>query len=160
MQSLQSVDEQYASGSVATGGGGGGAVPPSSPFFSSSASGSASGASSNWDASIPSTPAAYVGYNPTIGIGKMSLGSRYNTPRRGVVGLPGDAGDEEGEGEGMVVESERAHEKGGDGEGKVVVVDTMSAGVTVKAERDGVVVVVEAGEEGGERGVGGMDVDG
>jgi hypothetical protein len=28
-----------------------------------------------------------------IEIGKMSLESRYNTPRRGVVGLPGDEGD-------------------------------------------------------------------
>ena len=41
----------------------------------------------------------------------MSLGSRYNTPRGGVVGLPGDEGndhDDEGreDAEGMVVELE------------------------------------------------------
>jgi len=46
-----------------------------------------------------------------MGIRKMSLGSRYNTPRGGVVGLPGDEGndhDDEGreDAEGMVVELE------------------------------------------------------
>ena len=47
-----------------------------------------------------------------MGIGKVSLGSQYNTPRRGVVGLPGDEGDDhdDDEGregaEGMVVELE------------------------------------------------------
>ena len=34
---------------------------------------------------------------PTIGIGKTSLWSRYNTPRWGVVGLPGDGGDDHGD---------------------------------------------------------------
>jgi hypothetical protein len=82
---------------------------------------------------VPSTPGVYTpgyggGYNasnnnnstnigniPTIGIGKMSLGSRYNTPRRGVVGLPrGDNDNDNDEGaesaEGMVVESESGPE--------------------------------------------------
>lgn len=132
---MQSVDEGYAS--VAGGSNANANAPPSSPFFSS---GSVSGASSNWGSSIPSTPGVYTpgyggyaGYNannpsnhiPTIGIGKMSLGSRYNTPRRGVVGLPGD--EEVGEGtEGMVVESERRGVDRGEGDRgkKVLMVDT------------------------------------
>jgi hypothetical protein len=115
---------------------------------------------------VPSTPGVYTpgyggGYNasnnnstntnsgniPTIGIGKMSLGSRYNTPRRGVVGLSrgaDDDNDDEGgaEGaEGMVVEPEPELERGGeaDRERKVLMVDTTN---------------------GRGRGVGGMDVDG
>jgi hypothetical protein len=108
---------------------------------------------------VPSTPGVYTpgyggGYNasnnnstntnsgniPTIGIGKMSLGSRYNTPRRGVVGLSrgadDDNNDEEGA-EGMVVEPERGGEA--DRERKVLMVDTTN---------------------GRGRGVGGMVVDG
>jgi len=48
----------------------------------------------------------------TMGTGKMRLGSQYNTPRRGVVGLPGDEGDDHDDdggregAEGMVVELE------------------------------------------------------
>jgi hypothetical protein len=152
-------------------------APPSSPFSFTSSSGS--GASSNWgsSSSVPSTPGVYTpgyggGYNagstnnngniPTIGIGKMSLGSRYNTPRRGVVGLPrgdDDDGDEGAEGaEEMVVESQPEPERGGgeaNRERKVLMVDTTNG----KAQRAGIVVV--SGEDGeGERGGGGMDVDG
>jgi hypothetical protein len=91
----------------------------------------------------------------------MSLGSQYNTPRRGVVGLPrgdDDDGDEGAEGaEGMVVESQPEPERSGEGvdrERKVLMVDTMNG-------RGGGGVVVVGGEDG-ERvsGVSGMDVDG
>jgi len=156
-------------------------APPSWPFSFSSSSGS--GASSNWGSSsnVPSTPGVYTpgygggGYNasnnnstntgniPTIGIGKMSLGSRYNTPRRGVVGLPrgdDDGGDEGVEGaEGMAVEPEPEPEpeRGGEGadrEKKALMVDTTNG-------RGGRGVVVFGAEDAeGERGVGGMDVDG
>ena len=145
-------------------------APPSSPFSFSSGS----GASSNWgsSSSVPSTPGVYTpGYSggniPTIGIGKMNLGSRYNTPRRGVVGLPRGDDDEGDEGggaesvEGMVVEHEPEPEpeRGGeaDRERKVLMVDTTNG----KAQRGGIVVVgVEDGDGDRERGVGGMDVDG
>jgi hypothetical protein len=100
---------------------------------------------------------------PTIGIGKLSLGSRYNTPRRGVVGLPrgdDDDGDEGVEGaEGMVVESQTEPERGGgeaNRERKVLMVDMTNG-------RGGGGVVVVDGEDGEgerERGVGGMDMDG
>jgi len=156
-------------------------APPSSPFSFSSSSGS--GASSNWgsSSSVPSTLGVYTpgygngGYNagnnnstntntgniPTIGIGKMSLGLRYNTPRRSVVGLPrgdDDDGDEGAEGaEGMVVGPEPEPERGGEGadrEKKALMVDTTN-------ERGGRGVVVFGAEDAeGERGVGGMDVDG
>jgi len=130
---------------------------------------------------VPSTPGVYTpgygggGYNasntnatntntgniPTIGIGKMSLGSRYNTPRKGVVGLPvgdDDDGDEGAEGaEGMVVEPEPEPEHGGEGadrEKKTLMVDTTN-------ERGGRgVVVIGAEDAEGERCVSGMDVDG
>jgi len=152
-------------------------APPSSPFSFSSSSGS--GASSNWgsSSSVPSTPGVYTpgyggaGHNtsnnnstntgniPTIGIGKMSLGSRYNTPRRGVVGLPmGDNDDnDEGVAEGMVVEPEPEPEpeRGGeaDRERKVLMVDTTNG-------RGGCGVVVVGGEDENRDGVvGGMDVD-
>jgi hypothetical protein len=149
---------------------------PSSPFSFSSSSGS--GASSNWgsSSSVPSTPGVYTpGYGgagnsastnnngniPTVGIGKMSLGSRYNTPRRGVVGLPGDGGDDEAAAaesgpEGMVVESEPEAERGGEADRvrKVLMVDTTNG-------RGGGGVVVVGAEDGErESGVGGMDVDG
>jgi hypothetical protein len=153
-------------------------APPSSPFSFSSSSGS--GASSNWgsSSSVPSTPGVYTpgyggaGYNvgstnnngniPTIGIGKMSLGSRYNTPRRGVIGLPqgdDDDGDEGAEGaEGMVVEPESGPEpeRGGerDRERKVLMADTTNG------RGGGGVVVVSAEDGERESGVGGMDVDG
>ena len=99
-----------------------------------------------------------TGNIPTIGIGKMSLGSRYNTPR-GVVGLPmGDNDDnDEGGAEGMVVEPEPEPEpeRGGeaDRERKVLMVDTTNG-------RGGRRVVVVGGEDGDEDGVmGAMDVD-
>jgi hypothetical protein len=101
---------------------------------------------------------------PTIGIGKMSLGSRYNTPRRGVVGLPGDGGDDDAAAaaesgvEGMVVESQPEAERGGEADRvrKVLMVDTTNG------RGGGGVVVVGGGDGDGERerGVGGMDVDG
>ena len=120
-------------------------APPSSPFSFSSSSGS--GASSNWGSSLNVLsmlglyiPGYGTGYNmsnnntgniPMVGIGKMSLESRYNTPRRGVVGLPwgdDDDGDEGAEGvEGMVVEPEPEPEHGGEGadrEKKALMVDT------------------------------------
>ena len=180
---MGSVDEEY--GSVVGGGSNNNAnayfnakdttttanananAPPSSPFSFSSGS----GASSNWgsSSSVPSTPGVYTpGYSgggniPTIGIGKMNLGSRYNTPRRGVVGLPRGDDDEGDEGggaesvEGMVVEPEP--ERGGeaDRERKVLMVDTTNG----KVQRGAVVVVgVEDGDGDRERGLGGMDVDG
>ena len=157
-------------------------APPSSPFSFSS---SGSGASSNWgsSSSVPSTLGVYTpgyggaGHNVsnnnstntntgnilTIGIGKMSLGSRYNTPRRGVVGLPrgdDDNVDEGAEGaEGMVVEPQPEPEpecggEGADREKKALMVDTTNG-------RGGRGVVVFGAEDAeGERGVGGMDVDG
>ena len=115
---------------------------------------------------MPSTPGVYTpGYSGgnilTIGIGKMNLGSRYNTLRRGVVGLPQGNDDEGDEGggaesvEGMVVEPERGEEA--DRERKVLMVDMMNG----KVQRGGVVVVgVEDGDGERERGVGGMDMDG
>jgi len=153
-------------------------APPSSPFSFSTCSGS--GASSNWgsSSSVPSTPGVHTpgygsGYNasnnnstntgniPTIGIGKMSLGSGYNTPRRGVVGLPRGDDDDIDEGaegvEGMVVEPEPEPERGGEGadrEKTALMVDTTN-------ERGGHGVVVFGAEDAeGERGVSGMDVDG
>ena len=99
---------------------------------------------------------------PTIGIGKMSLGSRYDTPRRSVVGLPGDDGDERGdgseEGEGMVVERDPRDIR--DFGRKGLMVDTV--GVKEEEQRGmGRVVVVDSdsGDEERERGVCGMDVD-
>ncbi|KAJ3511069.1 hypothetical protein NLJ89_g4307 [Agrocybe chaxingu] len=120
-----------------------------SPFFS--------GASTNWGSSIPSTPGgAYTPVNSSfsyagnasspgaihIPIGSMSLGSRYNTPKSAVVGLP----DEEEEGED---EAGRRVEK-------------MEVVNTKPVERAGGVKVVgvDAGiEEDGERGIQKMDVD-
>jgi len=121
------------------------------------------------------TPRYGTGYNashnnstntgniPTVGIGKMSLGSRYNTPRRGVVGLPRGDDDDVDEGaegaEGMVVEpdpdpeSERGGE-GADREKKALMVDTTNG----RGGRG--VVVVAAGDGDEDRVVGRMDVDG
>jgi len=100
-----------------------------------------------------------TGNIPTIGIRKMSLGSRYNTPRRGVVGLPrgdDDDGDEgAGGAEGMAVEPEpECGGEGADREQKALMVDTMNG----RGGRG--VVVVDAENAEGERGVSGMDVDG
>lgn len=60
-----------------------------SPFFSSS--------STAWGSSIPSTPGGgpYNAPSPgAIPIGAMSIGSRYNTPRSSVVGLPDEDRDD------------------------------------------------------------------
>ncbi|KAF6744529.1 transcription factor Opi1-domain-containing protein [Ephemerocybe angulata] len=89
------------------------AVPPSPPFWNS-----ASGSSSAWNESVPGTPAGSGAWTPPVGsgipsevggvvggkspvlgiasipIGRMTLASRGNTPRRGVVGLPGEEGEE------------------------------------------------------------------
>ncbi|KAF6759440.1 transcription factor Opi1-domain-containing protein [Ephemerocybe angulata] len=68
------------------------AVPPSPPFWNS-----ASGSSSAWNESVPGTPAGSGAWTPPvfIPIGRMTLASRGNTPRRGVVGLPGEEGEAE-----------------------------------------------------------------
>jgi len=168
---VQSFDEQYGR----------------DEYGGSSNNGSSTSASaSNWgSSSVPSTPGAGVytpGFAvnnvnipanspndatspklPTIGIGKMSLGSRYDTPRRGVVGLPGDEEgehDEGEEGEGMVVERDPRDTR--DFGRKGLMVDTV--GVKEEEQRGGgrgQVVVVEGGggDEERERGVCGMDVD-
>jgi transcriptional repressor OPI1 len=71
---------------------------PGSPFFSTS--------STVWGSSIPSTPAgdsftpAYASAaspGMTIPIGAMSLSSRYETPRSGILSLPGEEEEEEEE---------------------------------------------------------------
>jgi len=76
---------------------------PSSPFFSAS--------STVWGSSIPSTPAgdtftpAYAAgggaASPgvTLPIGAMSLSSRYETPRSGILNLADEEEEEEGSGE-------------------------------------------------------------
>ena len=84
----------------------------------------------------------------------MNLGSRYYNTPRSVVGLPWGADDDNDDGGGMegaemVVEPEPELEHGGeaDGKRKVLMVDMTN-------ERGG-------GEDNeGEKGVGGMDVDG
>ena len=101
-----------------------------SPFFSSS--------STAWGSSIPSTPGGNGPYNApspgAIPIGAMSIGSRYNTPKSGVVGLP----DEEDRDE-MTVEK-RTDSNG--------VCDVKVAGVDIAAS-----------DEDGEKGSQKMDVD-
>jgi len=177
---VQSIDEQYGGGRDDYGG-----------SSNNGSSMSASASASNWgSSSVPSMPGAGLympGYAfnnvnipanspndatspklPTIGIGKMSLGSRYDMPRRSVVGLPGDDGNERGdgseEGERMVVERDPCDIRdplGRDGSGrKALMVDTMGV---KEEERGGRRVVVVEGGGGGdgerERGVCGMDVD-
>ena len=109
---------------------------PNSPFFSAS--------STVWGSSIPSTPVrgtftpVYAGgkggaASPgmTIPIGAMSLSSRYETPRSGILSLA-DEEEEEGESDGMVKKNDLndvAQEGSGRvGEGFKMDVDVLNSG--------------------------------